>query len=131
MSCFLQSGSGDIDMTSGKVTIVRDPDQCTAIKLTNRFKLFLGEWFRDSRIGVPYIQLVFVKNPDLGSIGQLFKRVATQTPNVKDVLALGLDFLSSSRQLIAQLKVRTLTGAIIEGGPGVPFIVTQNGKGTQ
>lgn len=109
---------------------MQDPDLCTAQKLTNRFQFFLGEWFLDTRLGVPYYQNVFVKNPDLNLIGQLFQRVITQTPNVASLTTAALNFINSSRELTAQFVVKTLTGAIIEGGPGQPFIVTLNSSKT-
>ncbi len=130
MSCFAQTIDGDLDISSGNLRIERNADQCSAIKLTNRFKLCLAEWFLDRRVGIPYFQVVFVKNPDLQGIAQLFKRIILQTPNMAEVLQETVNFIPSSRDLISDFKIQTLSGAILSGGPGLPFIVEQNGKGT-
>lgn len=129
MSCLAVTGSGDIAITNGRLSITQDPDIATAIKLGNRLQLFLGEWFLDTRIGVPYYQLVYVKNPNLTTVAQLFRRVILQTPRCIEVLEANLDFISNLRELIAMFKVRTESGAILTGGAGLPFIVEYNGKG--
>lgn len=121
--------AGDLDISTGNLAVVQDLAYSVAQKLTNRFRLFQGEWFIDSRIGVPYYSIVLVKNPDLISIGQLFKRVCLQTPGVDSVLEMNLDFISSTRNLICSIKVQLTNGAILQGGPGVPFIVILDGKG--
>lgn len=129
MTTLLQTVDGDIDLSSGNVVIVTNPAQVTAIKLTNRFKFFLGEWFLDKRQGVPYYQHVFVKNPDLPSISQMFTRIILQTPGTDSVLQSSFDFISNQRKLNAAFKVRTIDGAVLEGGLGTPFLVVFNGKG--
>ncbi len=129
MSAFAEL-EGDLDLSGGNLRVEKDPDLCTAQKLTNRFRLFLGEWFIDTRIGIPYFQLVFVKNPNLQVIAQLFKRVCLQTPRVLNVLSESLNFFNGQRSLICEMKVQTESGAVLVGGPGLPFIVDENSKGT-
>lgn len=114
----------DLDISSGNLVVVQDRDTCLANKLTIRFQLFLGEWFMDSRIGVPYYQVVFVKNPNLVIIGQLFRNVIYGTPGIKNILSEDISFFSAFRQLSATYKIQSDTGAILEGGVGAPFIVT-------
>lgn len=129
MTAFLQA-QGDLDLSMGRLVLVSDVNTLTAQKLTNRFQFFLGEWFMNALEGIPYYQQIFVKNPDINAIGQLFYRVITQTPGVRDVRSASLNFISTTRQLLADFVVVTDTGAILTGGLGQPFVVTQNGTGT-
>ena len=125
MSCFSQTSSSDLDLSSGNLTVQSDPAHYTAVKLGNRLQLFLGEWFVDTRLGVPYFQQIYVKNPDLAVIGQLFRQVILGCPGVASVLQANLDFVSNLRTLTATFVVQTDTGAVLTGGLGAPFIVTQ------
>ena len=77
----------------------------------------------DTRIGIPYYQRILVKNPDLATIGQLFRQILLNCPGVAGVLQADLDFLTTSRQLTATFVVQTNTGAVLQGGLNSPFIV--------
>lgn len=126
MACFLQTSApaNDLDLSSGNLVVVDSLAQETAQKLSNKFQLFLGEWFIDTRIGVPWFQQILIKNPDLSAVGQLFRKIILNTPGVASILQADLTMLTSQRKLIASFKVLVTDGSIIEGGPGVPFIVT-------
>ncbi len=54
-------------------------------KIRSRFRFFKGEWFLDTRLGVPYLQIVLVKNPDLILINAIFSKVLATTPGVASV----------------------------------------------
>jgi len=127
MSCFAQDGTGDLLLTranAGKtLTLVRDPNACAAQKLTNRFLLIQGEWFLDTRVGLPFFQFLTVKNPDVRALQQLFSKVVLSVPPI-----VSIDFLTVNidpqRHCGVALSAKTNTGATITGGQGNSFIVT-------
>lgn len=80
MTCLLQTPDGDIDLTGGKQTLVTDPVQAGAIKLRNRLLLFKGEWFRDTRVGLPYFEQILVKNPNIALLENIFRQAIVSTP---------------------------------------------------
>jgi hypothetical protein len=132
VSCLLQTASGDLDFSAHNLTLVTDEDTSIAQKLTNRFQLFLGEWFLDTRVGVPWFQNILgLKNPDMASVGQLLARVITQTPGVASIQSSQLNFISTTRQLLANFVVQTQAGAVLTGGMGQPFIVTKGSQASQ
>lgn len=132
MTCFLQvAEDGDLDVITGNLIVESNAATVLANKLTNRFRFFKGEWFIDTREGVPYFQYVFVKNPDLNAISQMFKKVLLTTPGVASVVKVQCDFYTNLRQLVASFECVTDTGAVIAGGPGDPFIVVLNNNGKQ
>lgn len=59
--------------------MVTDPVAAGAIKLRNRFNLFLGEWYADTRVGVPWFQRIMVKNPNLRLIETIVRSIITST----------------------------------------------------
>lgn len=123
------TSGGDLDVSTGNLVLTTDVNVITAQKLTSRFQLVLGEWFADARIGVPYFQLVLVKNPNLGVIRQLFRQVILTTPGVNQILSDTPSYNPAARTLAWAFQVQTIQGAVLTGGPGVPFIVTVSPSG--
>ena len=66
-----------------------------------RFRFFLGEWFLDQSLGVPYFRDVLVKNPDHLVISTIFRRVLLTTPGVKSVPQFTATLDRENRQLLA------------------------------
>lgn len=107
----------------GRLVVVTDKLECAAVKLKNRFRLFLGEWFLDTRIGVPWFQVVFVKNPDLSVIRRLLNRIILSVPPIITVTKLDLDYDPAARVLGFSFEAVGDDGRILTGGSGEPFIV--------
>lgn len=123
MSSFLQDGTGDLALTANKrLTLVTDPVQCGAAKLTNRFLLFLGEWFLDTRIGLPFYQQIAVKNPSIRALTALFQKVVLSTPPIVAINTLQVT-VDSRRRAKLLLDATCDTGQHIVGGEGGAFIV--------
>lgn len=127
MSCFLQSSQGDLVLTLGEngaknLTVVTDVSACAAQKLTNRFLLWLGEWFLDIRQGLPFFNQIAVKNPNLNVLKQLFTRVVLSVPGIVSVDTMNLT-LNAKRQATLTLTATTDEGATIVGGAGNAFVV--------
>ena len=124
MSAFAQTTTGDLDLSSGNLVVVTDLTTEVAAKLTNLFSFFKGEWFIDTRLGVPYLQYVFVQNPDLTLIGAIFQRVALACPGVAAVTNMALNYYANLRNLVATLTIKLDNGAVLVGGPGQPFLIS-------
>lgn len=130
MSCFKLTADGDLDISSKNWQIVRDLPTIVAQKLNARFEFFLGTWFLDTRQGVPYFNVVFVKNPSLVLINQLIQRVIVQTPGVLEVTSISTQFVTTNRTLSGDASVKLDDGTVLQGGLGNPFIVDPNAQGT-
>lgn len=129
MSAFLLDSDGDFDLTRGQLTVTSNLAQCTIQKLNVRFQFYLGAWFLDTREGVPALQQIYIKNPNLGLVNQLVARIIQQTPGIAAVQTVGATFTSTYRALQSTAQATLSDDTIILGGPGNPFIVTPNGKG--
>ena len=128
MSTLSITQTGDLALVfnaRGKMNlrVERDEVIAGAIKIRNRFVLYLGEWFKDTRIGVPYFQLVFRKNPDLAVVRRLFQRVIASVPIVSSVGPIVLTFDPTTRNLSMEFSATADPNRTITGGTGVPFIV--------
>lgn len=72
---------GDIALFNGSYRIDSGPEY-TRTRLAARLKFFKGEYFLDTRKGVPYYDHVFVKNPNIDVVRTMFRRVILGTPGV-------------------------------------------------
>lgn len=135
MSTFARTPQGDLALTAPdpvtglrSISLVTDPAQAAAIKLTDNLSLVQGEWFLNVNEGMPFYQRVFVKNPILGDIRAMFRNAILATlktifpsPTVVETTVT----LNARRQLAYNFVAHTGTGATITGGSGQPFEVTQ------
>jgi hypothetical protein len=117
------TAAGDLDLTSGNLRLETDPAEALAIKLRARYRLFQGEYFLDTRIGVPYFQFILVHNPNLPVVKSILSKVITQTPGVKSLDTFDLTYDRGARTAAFTFRATTDTGAVISGGSGTPFIV--------
>lgn len=121
MSTLAQDIDGDI---SFPIVLVTDPAEETAVRLSNRFALFLGEWFLNTLEGVPYYERILgQKEGNLPAVRRLLLNIAENTPGVKEVVSLDLSFDRATRVLTGDLRVLSQTDQIIAGQLGSAFIV--------
>src|SRR4051812_33496809 len=96
MSTFAMTTDGDLDFSTGNLVVVTDPNEEVAIDLQTRLRFFLGEWFADTRIGVPYYERVFVKAPDIPALKRMFNSIIREVEGVSDILQ--LDFIQDTAE---------------------------------
>ena len=101
--------------------IIRGPE-AVAQRVRVRFRWFLGEWFLDTRQGVPYYRDILVKNPDKILISFIFRQVLTTTPGVKSVSRFNASLDAVNRELITDFEA-TLTDGNILTAQAEPFII--------
>lgn len=123
MSTFAQTTDGDLALTLGSLTLVTDVAEEAAIELQNKLKFARGEYFLDTREGIPFFEKVFVKSPDLLALRELYRNVILSVPGIKSVAELTVDFDDSQRKASIAFRAVADNGRIIVGGTGQPFIV--------
>jgi hypothetical protein len=123
VSALAQTSIGDLDISTGNLVVSTDVAQNAAWKLANRFSFFKGEWFVDTRQGLPFVQYVLVANPNLRLISDLYSSVIRSIPSIAAVQSLNLDYQPGARTLSLSFQATTNDGAVITGGTGQPFIV--------
>lgn len=101
--------TGDIDVTTGDLVLLTGTDAMTQ-HITIRLQFFLGEWFLDVRVGIPYYEQILVKNPSTQVILSLFREAILETPGVEEVNDLALDYDGALRKLSVSFSA-VLTGS--------------------
>jgi hypothetical protein len=116
----LQTQNGDLDFTQG-LRLTTTLAQFVAQRVRSRLLFFLGEWFLDTRQGVPYFLQVFVSNPDIPLVTSLFRRVIEETPGVASLETFQVAFIRTSRVLRVTAKIRASDGSLVP--INVPLII--------
>jgi hypothetical protein len=103
MDVKLDTVSGDIDLSTGDVMLVDGADAIIQ-HLHIRLRFFLGEWFLDTRLGVPYFQKLLGHRIDNALIQSIFRKAVLGTPGVKAVRSLSVDFENDTRKLFIRFS---------------------------
>lgn len=120
---------GDLYLTDGQITLTPDTKTAVAQHIAIRLRTFFGEWFLDTAQGVPYFEIVMVKNPDLSQISGIFRAVILETPGVAYIDRLNLDHDKATRVLnISDLRIVLDSGATLTGSDFGALIVYRTGE---
>lgn len=102
----------DIDLSNGQIWLREDAD-ALAQGLHQDFVFFLGEWFLDTREGVPLYRDVFRKNPSIPLITSIFRRIVEEKEGVSHVPLFALALDSATRRLTLEFEAVTVEGETI------------------
>ncbi len=94
----------DLDFTTGQETI--------ADFVGVRLKTFLGEWFLDQSLGVPYFEEIFKKNFNARVVDAVFKNEILDSPGIIELKEFELDLDEATRQLTLTFAARSEEGDI-------------------
>ena len=73
---------------------------------------FLGEWFLDTTHGVPYLEYVLVKNPNIELIRQIFREQILSVDDVKSVESIDVDYDAQTRVMKLEYGATTEYGLV-------------------
>lgn len=73
---------------------------------------FLGEWFLDTSVGVPYFEQVLLKQVDKVKIENVFRQKIAAVKGVKRVLKLNTQIDRKERLLLVEFEVETVEGLV-------------------
>ena len=105
--------TNDLDVSGNDLELVDGVD-AIAQNLRIRYRFFLGEWFLDTREGIPYYEKILVKNPNRADVDSILREVALTTPGVADVERFESAFDGASRELTVDFWARSDTDEPIE-----------------
>ena len=80
------------------------------IKITLQF--WFEEWFLDTTQGIPYLQYICIKNPNLQHIRQIFREAIQSVPDVDSVTELTLNVNAKERILSVTYTANTTAGLL-------------------
>ena len=109
---FLNDASGDVDLSQG-FRLTPDLQTYVAQRLDENMSFFLGEWFLDQRLGIPYRQKIIGSAPDLALLDTIYRRSAYKTVGVSSVKNMKIGFDRSSRKASVAFTTVLKDGTLI------------------
>lgn len=79
-------------------------------KLKLKLSVFQGEWYLDNTLGINYFEQVFVKNPNINLIEDVFKAKILEVDEVDEILEFNLLFDKVLRKFIIDFVVKIING---------------------
>jgi hypothetical protein len=114
-SLYIDPLTNDIYVDSlGSTRLTATLTEEVAQRLSATLKLFLGEWFLDTRLGLPYFRDVLIKNPDLSTIRSMFQNAITADAGVESLVSLDLEFDSQARNLAVTFVATLVSGELLQ-----------------
>lgn len=112
--------TNDLEFGSGTFELV-DGVEAIAQELRIRLRFFLGEWFLDSRLGIPYFEKILGKKRRQNLIDAIFKKAILTTPGVSSLTRFSQRYEGETRTLFLAFSCVTDTGAVLVFDE--PFII--------
>ncbi|WP_303690932.1 hypothetical protein [Megamonas hypermegale] len=109
----LNIASNDLVIKNNDLILIDNAERVAQqVLITLRF--WFGEWFLDTREGVPYLEYVLVKNPNMSHIRQILTEKIQSVEGVKSIVSLDFDFRRVTRELYVDFEIDTDYGLITE-----------------
>ena len=106
------SGLDDIEIASGDLVVVSGVDALVQ-RLTEKLRLFRGEWFLDARAGVPWVRDVLGSKSPRGEVVRgAIRQPILDDDEVIDITDFDIDFIGQSRQLEVSMDIESVYGPV-------------------
>ena len=112
MDLELDVATHDLVFTDGDLTLLSGLE-ATGQRLKIALLLFLGEWFLDESVGIPYYDDVFVKNPNESVINTMFRTVILHDQAVTAINQFELVTKTATRSAHLTFKADTTDGPLV------------------
>lgn len=102
----------DLDFSQDDLQVI-DGIEAIAQHIRIRLRFFLGEWFLDQRIGIPYYRQILIKVANENIVRETLSRVIIDTPGVASLEEFAFTFGVAERQarkLLLDFLAKTDTG---------------------
>ena len=112
-SLALDPTSGDFAFTASRSLALVSGADALAQRLRGRLRLWLGEWFGDTSIGIPWLQMLGTKDAQAYAEATL-RRVVSSCPGVAAVESFDFAFDGATRSAQVGFRARTADGTVVE-----------------
>lgn len=106
MDLLLNSDTNDLVFQNGACPVTQLLTAIVAQRLKITLYTFLGEWFLDSTIGVPYFQQIFGKIRTKATVDLIFQRIISDDPDVIEILSFDSSLTPETRGYSMTFQVR-------------------------
>jgi len=101
MDIKIDTATGDLAIENGDLVLLDGPE-AIAQHLRIRLRFFKGDWFLDTRIGIPYFEQILIKAPNENVVRAIFRKVILETPGVEGLRSLSFTYDGAARRLTTE-----------------------------
>lgn len=114
MDLLLNPDTGDMVFINGDSPVTQRTATVVAQRLRITLYTFLGEWFLDTTVGVPYYQQIFGKIRTKSSVDLIFQQIINDDPDVIEILTFEstLDRANRGYSMTFQVRVSDNTASL-------------------
>jgi hypothetical protein len=105
-------GNHDVLIEDDDLVLVDGVD-AVAQDVDIRLQFFLGEWFLDTRLGIPYYQQILGEKPRLGAVASIIRKAIFTTPGVISISDFDPTWDGPSRTLSISTKIESTEGPFV------------------
>lgn len=109
MDMKIDSLTGDLLFANGECPVTESYEDSVAQRLEVTLRTFLGEWFLQTDIGVPYFEKVFVKQQNKTALDLVFQEQINKDPDVSSIASFQSE-LRNNREYSVVFSVKTIRG---------------------
>lgn len=121
---FVRDSAGKLAIVNGSLQLTTTLKDYVVAAIKERVSMFAGEWYLDTREGIPYFRVVS-ERPDLRLLKSLYRRAVLAVPGVADITLCELSFDGPRRELTVLIDCTLTDGEVITNQPYiVPWIAT-------
>lgn len=106
-------GTNDLVLQNGDLLLVDNAERVSQ-QILITLKFWESEWFLNENDGVPYLDYIFVKNPNIAHVRQIITEKIKSVTGVQSVTALDLKFDAQRRLLTIIYGADTDYGLLTE-----------------
>jgi hypothetical protein len=99
--------NGDRLIYNSNWVVIDDIDAIRQVIIT-KIKLYLGEWFKDVSLGVPWIQQIFRKGTSLGQVQSILIDEILSVEGATEMKKFEMDFDAKTRKLAVDFNCKIL-----------------------
>lgn len=109
---YLDPTTGDIVLVGNSPVLVEDTLSLVRQRIEIRLNTFLGEWFYNSEVGIPYYEEILTQRYNKPIVDSLLRSEILETEDVIEITSFETSFSSSERKLSYSIEVATNQGSV-------------------
>lgn len=103
---FAIDSAGNFLRESNGLRMSKTRIEYVAQKLQIKFRFFLGEWYLNTSLGLPYFTKMLEKGVDISFIEAIFKATIYKVPEIKELKTFSVTVEPASRKLKVAFSVK-------------------------
>ena len=107
----MNMGTGDLALKGGDLVLIDNAERVVQQVLIS-LREWLGEWFLNTRDGVPYLEYILVKNPNETHIRQVLSDAILAVEGVSAITSMDFTFNRVLRVLTVEYEATTIYGTV-------------------